>query len=83
MAFRDQAAVPVNAADTAHVRVAGIGDARAIQKLAVYTRVDEFLRLCADAGYLPHVPNAETQAAIHEKPGKRFSLPKAFLAGLK
>jgi len=36
-----------------------------------------------DDGYLPHVPNAETLAAIHEKPGKRFSTPEAFLADLK
>jgi hypothetical protein len=36
-----------------------------------------------DDGYLPHVPNAETLAAIHEEPGKRFSSPEAFLADLK
>ena len=28
-----------------------------------------------DDGYLPHVPNAETLAAIQEKPGKRFGSP--------
>ena len=36
-----------------------------------------------DDGYLPHVPNAETLAAIREKPGKRCRSPKAFLADLK
>jgi addiction module RelB/DinJ family antitoxin len=36
-----------------------------------------------DDGYLPHVPHAETMAAIHEKPDKRFSSPEAFLADLK
>jgi addiction module RelB/DinJ family antitoxin len=36
-----------------------------------------------DDGYLPHVPNAETLAAIREKPGKRFRSPEAFLTDLK
>jgi addiction module RelB/DinJ family antitoxin len=36
-----------------------------------------------DDGYLPHLPNAETLAAIQEKPGKRFSSRDAFLADLK
>ena len=36
-----------------------------------------------DDGYLPHVPNAETLAAIHEKSGKRFSSPEAFIGDLK
>ncbi len=36
-----------------------------------------------DDGYLPHHPNAETVAAIREKPGKRFNSPEAFLADLK
>ena len=34
-------------------------------------------------GHLPHVPNAETLAAIKGKSGKRFSSPEAFLADLK
>jgi hypothetical protein len=37
----------------------------------------------ADDGHLPHVPNAETLAAIREKPGRRFSAPEAFLADRK
>jgi addiction module RelB/DinJ family antitoxin len=36
-----------------------------------------------DDGFLPHVPNAETSAAIREKPAKRFSPPDAFLGVLK
>ena len=36
-----------------------------------------------DDGYLPHIPNPETLAAIQEKPGKRFSSSEAFLADLK
>jgi hypothetical protein len=36
-----------------------------------------------DDGYLPHVPNAATLAAMQEKPGKRFSSAEAFLADLK
>jgi addiction module RelB/DinJ family antitoxin len=36
-----------------------------------------------DDGYPPHVPNAETLAAIQEKPGKRFRSRNAFLADLK
>jgi len=36
-----------------------------------------------DDGYLPHVPNAETLAAIREKPGNRCRSPKAFMADLK
>jgi addiction module RelB/DinJ family antitoxin len=36
-----------------------------------------------DDGYLPHVPNAATLAAIKEKPGKRSRSPDAFLAHLK
>jgi len=33
-----------------------------------------------DDGFLPHVPNAETSAAIREKPAKRFSPPMPSLA---
>jgi addiction module RelB/DinJ family antitoxin len=36
-----------------------------------------------DDGYLPHVPNAETLAAIQKKPGKRSRSPDVFLADLK
>ena len=36
-----------------------------------------------DDGYLPHVPNAETLAALREKSGKRFRTVDAFLADLR
>ena len=36
----------------------------------------------SDDGYLPHVPNAETAAAIAAPSGKRYRNAKAFLASL-
>jgi antitoxin component of RelBE/YafQ-DinJ toxin-antitoxin module len=31
-----------------------------------------FVPAIGDDGYLPHVPNAETRAALREKPARRF-----------
>ena len=36
-----------------------------------------------DDGYLPHLPNAETLAALREKSGRRFQRVGAFLADLQ
>ena len=36
-----------------------------------------------DDGYLPHIPNAETLAALREKPGRRFRSVDALLADLQ
>jgi antitoxin component of RelBE/YafQ-DinJ toxin-antitoxin module len=36
-----------------------------------------------DDGYLPHIPNAETLAALREKSGRRFQRVGAFLADLQ
>ena len=37
----------------------------------------------SDDGYLPHVPNAETVAALAEKPARRFRSASAALAHLR
>jgi addiction module RelB/DinJ family antitoxin len=37
----------------------------------------------SDDGYLPHVPNAETEAAMAEKPARRFRSTSAALAQLR
>ncbi|MGA2447030.1 MAG: type II toxin-antitoxin system RelB/DinJ family antitoxin [Opitutaceae bacterium] len=36
-----------------------------------------------DDGYLPHIPNAETRAALREKSVKRFRTADDFLADLR
>jgi addiction module RelB/DinJ family antitoxin len=39
--------------------------------------------LATDDGYLPHIPNANTLAALREKSGKQFHTVGAFLDDLK